>query len=171
MVRLTQLLPLRLKFSGWRSESSIWKFQSGTTLATTSSCWPSTCAWSWWRWRISPEVGSTDSERISSLYYKHITIVDDDSSVVIKWSSKLIDAARRIIYDCHMLIVQATNLSWLTFHYIGCVIINELAQRMGGYLYSSPYMLCLTKTIDLVITLYSWLLNNTMKYLNLEHFV
>ncbi len=38
-----------------------------------------------------------------------MTIVNDDSSVIIKWSSKLIDAARGIIYDRHMFIVQATG--------------------------------------------------------------
>ncbi len=47
------------------------------------------------------------------LYYKQITIVNDDASVVFKWSFKLIDAARGVIYDCHMFIVQATG--WLTF--------------------------------------------------------
>ncbi len=40
-----------------------------------------------------------------------MTIVNDDSSVVIKWSSKLIDAARGIIYDRHMFTVQATGAS------------------------------------------------------------
>jgi hypothetical protein len=44
------------------------------------------------------------------LYYEHMTIINDDSSVVIKWSSKLIDAAWGIIYDRHMLIIQATEL-------------------------------------------------------------
>ncbi len=34
--------------------------------------------------------------------YKHMTIINDDSSVVIKWSSKLIDAARGVIYDTHV---------------------------------------------------------------------
>ncbi len=38
-----------------------------------------------------------------------MTIVDDDSSVIIKWSSKLIDAARGVIYDRHMFIVHATG--------------------------------------------------------------
>ncbi len=42
------------------------------------------------------------------LYYKHVTLVNDASSDVIKWSFKLIDAARGIIYDRHMFIVQDT---------------------------------------------------------------
>ncbi len=43
------------------------------------------------------------------LYYKHMTIVNDDSRVNIKWSFKLIDATTDIIYDRHMFIVQATG--------------------------------------------------------------
>ncbi len=46
----------------------------------------------------------------SGLYNKHMTIVKDDSSIIIKLSFKLIDAARGIIYDHHMFIVQATRL-------------------------------------------------------------
>jgi hypothetical protein len=37
-------------------------------------------------------------------------IINDDSSIIIKWSFKLIDAARGIIYDCHMFILQAPGL-------------------------------------------------------------
>jgi hypothetical protein len=36
-------------------------------------------------------------------------IVNDESSVVIKWSFKFIDTARGVIYDRHMFIVQATD--------------------------------------------------------------
>ncbi len=36
-------------------------------------------------------------------------IVNDDSSIIIKWSFKLIDATRGIIYDRHMFIVKATG--------------------------------------------------------------
>jgi hypothetical protein len=41
------------------------------------------------------------------LYYKHLTIVNDDSSIVNKLWASLTDNARIIIYDCHMFIVQA----------------------------------------------------------------
>ncbi len=41
------------------------------------------------------------------LYYKHVTIVNDS---VIKWSFKLIDAARGVIYDRHVFIIQATGV-------------------------------------------------------------
>jgi len=44
------------------------------------------------------------------LYYKHMTIVNDDSSIVNEWSSKLIDNARVIIYYRNMFIIQATGL-------------------------------------------------------------
>jgi hypothetical protein len=39
-------------------------------------------------------------------------IVNDDSSIVIKLSFKLLDAARGIIYDHHMFKVQATVCSF-----------------------------------------------------------
>ncbi len=32
-----------------------------------------------------------------NMYFKHMTIVNDDSSIISKWSSKLIDDARAII--------------------------------------------------------------------------
>ncbi len=41
------------------------------------------------------------------LYYKHVTIVNDDSSVISKWSFKLIDDTRLIIYDHNMFLIQA----------------------------------------------------------------
>ncbi len=48
-----------------------------------------------------------------SLYYKHTTIVNDASSFVSKWSSKCINNAIVAIYDCNMLIIQATDLNTL----------------------------------------------------------
>jgi hypothetical protein len=54
----------------------------------------------------------------SGLYYKHVTIVNDASSGVKKLKASLNDAARVIIYDHHMFIVQATALyfSSLVYH-------------------------------------------------------
>ncbi len=43
---------------------------------------------------------------ISGLYYKHMTIVNDDSSAVSEQSFKLIDDARGVIYDHCMFIIQ-----------------------------------------------------------------
>jgi hypothetical protein len=45
---------------------------------------------------------------ISGLYYKPIRIVNDDSCIVNELESSLTDYARVIIYNHHMLIVQAT---------------------------------------------------------------
>jgi len=40
------------------------------------------------------------------LYYKHVTIVNYDSSNISKWSFKLIDDTRAAIYDHNMFIIQ-----------------------------------------------------------------
>jgi hypothetical protein len=45
----------------------------------------------------------------SGLYYKHVMLINDASSGVIKWSFKLTDAARGVIYDRHVFIIQATD--------------------------------------------------------------
>ncbi len=42
------------------------------------------------------------------LYYKHVSIIIDDSSVNSKWSFKLINDPRVVIYDRNRLIVQTT---------------------------------------------------------------
>ncbi len=49
---------------------------------------------------------------ISGLCYKHKTIVSDESNIISKWSSKLIDDTRFVIYNCIMFIKQATGLSF-----------------------------------------------------------
>ncbi len=46
---------------------------------------------------------------VCGLYYKHVMIVNDDSSVVSKWSFKLIADPRVVIYDRHRFIIQATD--------------------------------------------------------------
>jgi hypothetical protein len=46
---------------------------------------------------------------MSGLYYKHMTIDNNDSSVINKFGASLTDDARVIIYNCHMFIVQATG--------------------------------------------------------------
>ncbi len=45
----------------------------------------------------------------SGLDYKHITIVNYNSSVINKFGASLTGDARVIIYDRHMFIVQATT--------------------------------------------------------------
>jgi len=44
----------------------------------------------------------------SGLYYKPMTIVNDDSRVLNKLEASLTDDARVVIFDCHMFIVQGT---------------------------------------------------------------
>ncbi len=46
----------------------------------------------------------------SDLYYKPMMIVNDNSRVINKLEASLTDDARVVIYDCHMFIVQATDL-------------------------------------------------------------
>jgi hypothetical protein len=46
----------------------------------------------------------------NSLYYKPITIINDNSSVVNKLETSLTDDTRVINYNHHMFIVQATRL-------------------------------------------------------------
>ncbi len=53
---------------------------------------------------------STASKVVSSgLYYKHITIVNDDTTVTPQFGALLTDDARVIIYNCNMFIIQATG--------------------------------------------------------------
>ncbi len=60
-------------------------------------------------WWIQPKDNLSIKNVISGLYYKHMTIVNDNSSTVSKLSSKLIDDARDVIYDCNMFKIQATG--------------------------------------------------------------
>jgi hypothetical protein len=49
--------------------------------------------------------------RTKGLYYKHTVIINYASSIVHKLEALLTDDARVVIYDRHVFIVQATNLS------------------------------------------------------------
>jgi hypothetical protein len=55
--------------------------------------------------------------KASGLYYKPITIVNDDSSIINKLETSLIDNARVIIYNRHMFIVQATGAEFTTLYF------------------------------------------------------
>ncbi len=59
--------------------------------------------------------------KASGLYYKHVTIVKDNSSVVNKWSFKLIDNLRVVIYDRHKFIIQAIGV----FLGVGSSLVNK----------------------------------------------
>jgi len=56
---------------------------------------------------------------LSGLYYKHITIVNDDSRVINKLETSLTDDARVIIYD-HV---------YSTGHWLGLQVCMELFDR------------------------------------------
>ncbi len=50
---------------------------------------------------------SATIEAVCGLYYKPMMIVNDDARIINKLDASLTDDIRVIIYDCHMLIVQA----------------------------------------------------------------
>ncbi len=58
------------------------------------------------------ELRSLDTYAVSlaSLYYKHMMVVNDDTSAVSKWSSKFIDNTRVVSYDHNVFVIQATGL-------------------------------------------------------------
>jgi hypothetical protein len=53
--------------------------------------------------------GSNPATGTSGLYYKPITIVNDNSRVDNKLETSHTDDARFVIYDHHMFVVQATG--------------------------------------------------------------
>jgi hypothetical protein len=54
-------------------------------------------------------------KKVSALYYKPMTIINDDSRVITKLETSLTDDARVVIYDCLMFIVQVTGSESLNF--------------------------------------------------------
>ncbi len=58
------------------------------------------------------------------MYYKPITIVNDDSRVINKLEASLADDARVIIYDRRMFMVQATE-STHNYKSIGTQPLNK----------------------------------------------
>ncbi len=50
------------------------------------------------------------TSRTCGLYYKPITTINDDSSVITKLETSVTDNARVVIYNSHMFIVQATEI-------------------------------------------------------------
>jgi hypothetical protein len=65
----------------------------------------------------------------SGLYHihKHITIVNDDSSIVNKFEASLTDNARVVNYNCHMFIARTTGLTTISLnaqrHFYHCFIL------------------------------------------------
>ncbi len=52
---------------------------------------------------------SVDYHAYCGLYYKPMTIGNDESRVVYELKTSLTDNARIVIYNCHVFIVQATE--------------------------------------------------------------
>ncbi len=48
---------------------------------------------------------------LSGLYYKHMTTVNNASSIINNLEALLTDNSRVVIYDCHVFIVQATGVA------------------------------------------------------------
>ncbi len=80
-------------------------------LSISSTCYCFAISSSCWFINLS-------QQKNCGLYYKHLMIVNDDSSVISKWSFKLIDNPRVIIYDRHRFIIQATDLLNLAIAYV-----------------------------------------------------
>ncbi len=59
------------------------------------------------------------------LYYKHVTIINDDSRVINKLEASLTDDARVIIYDRHMFIILATGFICLKI--CCCALISSFS--------------------------------------------
>ncbi len=66
----------------------------------------------------------------SGLYYKPMTIVNDDSRVVNKLEASLTDDARVVISDCHMFIVQATGEFRSLIYLKMCVCVYVCKKRV-----------------------------------------
>ncbi len=55
------------------------------------------------------DIDSKHRILICDLYYKPMTIINNNSRVGNKLEASLTDDARVVIYDCNMFIVQATD--------------------------------------------------------------
>jgi len=70
-----------------------------------------------------------DKNEVScGLYYKHITVVNYNSSVVNKCVASLSDDARVVIYDRHVFVVQATEYGSCTIK-LFTTIINAVLSK------------------------------------------
>ncbi len=79
-------------------------------------------------------LNEADTIKSSSLHYKHMTIVNDDSRVISKWCSKLSDNARAVIYYRNMFIIHATVQYWFiktqNTNFVDRLAENMLVTRM-----------------------------------------
>jgi len=63
-------------------------------------------------------VVTNHQQQTCGLYYKHITIINGDCSVVNEFEASVTDGARVVIKNRHMFIVKATNLIWTSSLFI-----------------------------------------------------
>jgi hypothetical protein len=61
-------------------------------------------------WSTSVKAMTSGSDLYCDLYYKPMTIVNNDSRVINKLEASLSNNARVIIYDCYMFMVQDTDV-------------------------------------------------------------
>ncbi len=76
------------------------------------------------------------------LYYKHITIINDDTSIVNKFEASLTDDARVVIYNRHMFIVQATggrNWQLISPHWLCWKIKSFKRKKKNQFKYFSSF--------------------------------
>ena len=78
------------------------------------------------------------------LYYKHLTIVNDNSSIISKWSFKLLDDSRVVIYNLHMFIVQITHQTQvhLQSHTNASETINARLNRTCKWTFQHFFVKC-----------------------------
>jgi hypothetical protein len=60
---------------------------------------------------LQTSAASLQVSATSSLYYKHIMIINDDSSVINKWLESLTDDTTVVIYDRNMFIIQGSGVA------------------------------------------------------------
>ncbi len=90
-------------------------------------------------------VSSTGYFITCGLYYKHIMIINYDSSVLNKFGASLTDDARVIIYDRHLFMAQATghfpqpNIS-LTGHLINLPFNCHILSQASCFINSTFYL-------------------------------
>ncbi len=63
--------------------------------------------------RVTLQIVASLTDDSSGLYYKPMTIVNDDSRVVNKLETSVTHDDRVVIYDRHVFIVQATEVSFM----------------------------------------------------------
>jgi hypothetical protein len=80
------------------------------------------------------EAKMLHSGHLSVLYYKPITIVNDDSSIINYLETSLIDGARVVIYDHLMFIVQTPGLTNIKLGYNALPGTNTQAYYEQSYI-------------------------------------